>query len=121
MKAQYFEVQLRIEGLYWSDGVVKVEDDKFEGYLTSDYISGEYSFGCLEVDFQEYDLERNEVGQKVTFYTELDNFELPNGFYFVTGDRGQWTYLEIDQKAKISPQKFNSILSRIKRLHQISQ
>ena len=36
----YYKVKLRILGKYYNDGYVNIEKDKFEGFLTLDYISG---------------------------------------------------------------------------------
>ena len=36
----YYKVELRIYGKYFNDGFVNISNDKFEGFLTFDYISG---------------------------------------------------------------------------------
>ena len=36
----YYKVELRIQGKYFNEGFVNISHDKFEGFLTLDYISG---------------------------------------------------------------------------------
>lgn len=107
MKRLYYKMKLRIGRifqviseydvlaypLYCSDGFAIVEDDKFEGYLTRDYISGEYKENELFIEMlYTHQIIKNppylyngehEIFEKtayISFATSSEEFNLPDNY-----------------------------------------
>lgn len=83
MKRKYFEIYVRImegdEAFIVSDGYISIEDEKFEGYITDDYISGTFKEQKLLVKISMYDYTDHVINYD-EFESKVDFFEIPETY-----------------------------------------
>ena len=73
-----YVVEVRIKGLYFSDGVINIASDgTFQGYLTCDYISGRYD---KQTKVLEASLIDNSISEPIIFRSKKIYFEYPGEF-----------------------------------------
>ena len=78
-----YVVEVRIKGLYFSDGVINIASDgTFKGYLTCDYISGRYDNEkkVLEANLKENTYICQNMSEPTTFRSKKIYFECPGEF-----------------------------------------
>ena len=110
----YFECE---ENISWSDGAIIIENEKFEGFLTNDYIYGKINENQIVLHI----LDDNY--QYLLFKTSEDSYfiELPNSYEMKCVLEGMEYFLcELEFKnTEKDFQKISSIKSQIKRVKEL--
>ncbi len=117
-----YEIKARIKNEYLSNGIIDIKDDTFEGYLTDDYIVGEYKNGKIRVTlfikelningiFQESDIFEREV---LNFESLKVDFELPKKYTLYCIDEGKMLEIDfIQKKNDMKKEEFQRELNKI--------
>lgn len=123
-KKLYFNIYVRVmlekEPFYVSDGIIYVQDNLFEGYMTNDYISGSFEEKMLYVEMLKYSYDENicEYGE---FNSNIVFFETPQTY--VVKDLDSQLELELNIQEKITDiseiEEIKETLKRIKKFYGI--
>ena len=102
------------ELVYKGDGIICIQDDKFEGYIALDYIIGYYEGNMLQMDLFRHDLYNESIYNK--FQTIVEAFELPNDFCLDNAD-GLAATLEIVRVKQVNIQSFKDRVKNVAKIH----